>query len=140
MVTTPISPRCYGKGYMLLQKMGYQDQGPLSKNGHALVEPLSYTNGRPSKDTTRLGYGTQEDLLECSNDSLSASNSNSDMDQSLTHYRTPVAMVDDVIPSTSLLWGEEHTTSDNETEAPISTPQDTYESGFRDRQRKTWLD
>ena len=40
-------------------------------------------------------------------------------------------MVDDVIPSTSLLWGEEHTTSDNE--APISTPQDPHESSFGDR-------
>ena len=43
-------------------------------------------------------------------------------------------MVDDVIPSTSLLWGEEHITSDGE--APISTsqdPQDPHESSIRDR-------
>ena len=53
----------YGKGYSLLQRMGYQGQGPLSNNGHALVEPLSHTNGRPSKDTTRLGYGAQEALM-----------------------------------------------------------------------------
>ena len=39
----------YGKG-----------QGPLSNNGHALVEPLSHTNGRPSKYTSGLGYGNQE--------------------------------------------------------------------------------
>ena len=26
MVTTPISPKYYGKGYMLLQQMGYQGQ------------------------------------------------------------------------------------------------------------------
>ena len=41
-------------------------------------------------------------------------------------------MVDDFIPSTSLPWGDEHTTSDNE--APISTPQDPHESNFKDRQ------
>ena len=58
--------------------MGYQGQGPLNNNGHALVEPLSHTNGRPSKDTTRLGYGAQENLPKCSNNSPSASDSNSD--------------------------------------------------------------
>ena len=44
-------------------------------------------------------------------------------------------MVDDFITSTSLLWGEEPTTSDSE--APISTsqgPQDPHESSFEDRQ------
>ena len=44
-VATPISPGCYGKGYTVLQQMGYQGHRPLSKNGHALVEPLSHTNG-----------------------------------------------------------------------------------------------
>ena len=57
MVTTPISPTCYGKGYSLLQQMVYQGQGPLINNGHALIEPLSPTNKRPSKDTNGLGYG-----------------------------------------------------------------------------------
>ena len=99
--------------------MGYQDQGPLNNNGHALVEPLSHTNGRPSKDTTGLGYGAQEDLLACSNNFPLASDSDSDIDQSFTCSRIPTTMVDDVIPSTSLLWGEEPTTSDSE--APIST-------------------
>ena len=112
--------------------MSYQGQGPLNNNGHALVEPLSHTNGRPSKDTTRLGYGTQEDLLECSNNSPSASDSDLDTDQSFIHSRIPAAMVDDVIPSTSLFWGEEPTISDSE--APISTPQDSHESNFKDRQ------
>ncbi len=41
-ITTPISPMRYGKGYSLLQKMGYQGQGPLSNNGHSLIEPLSH--------------------------------------------------------------------------------------------------
>ena len=78
-----------------------------------------------------MGYGTQEDLPK---NSLSASDLDSDTDQPYIHPRTTVVMVDDVIPSTSLLWGEEHITSDNETEAPTSTPQDTHEFGFRDRQ------
>ena len=134
IVKTPISPTHYGKSYALLQKMGYQDQGSLSNNGHALVEPLSHTNGKPSKDTTRLEYGTQEDLHKCSNNFLSASDSDSDTNQSFTYSRTPMAMVGDVIPSTSLLWGEEHTISDNKVEASTSTLQDTYESNFRDRQ------
>lgn len=134
IVTTPISPTCYGRGYSLLQQMGYQGQGPLNNNGHALVEPLSHTNGRPSKDTTRLGYGTQEDLPKCSNDSSLASDSNSDIDQSSVYSRIPAAMMDDVIPSTSLFWGEELTTSD--VEAPISTPQDPHEVSFRDRQQQ----
>ena len=112
--------------------MGYQGQGPLRNNGHALFEPLSHTNCRPSKDTIGLGYGAQEDLLECSNNSRSAIDSNLDIDQSLIHSRTPAAMVDDFIPSTSLLWSEEPTTSDNE--APMPTPQDPHESTFRDRQ------
>ena len=93
---------------------------------------MSHTNGKPSKDTTGLGYGTQEDIPKCSNNTLLASDLDLDTDQSFTHSRTLVAMIDDVIPSTSLLWGEEHTTSDNE--APISTPQDPHESDFRDRQ------
>ena len=45
IVATPINPKYYGKGYKLLQQMGYQGQGPLSNNGHALVELLSHTNG-----------------------------------------------------------------------------------------------
>ena len=48
---------------------GLPRQGPLSNNGQALVEPLSHTNGRPSKDTTGLGYGAQEVIPECSNGS-----------------------------------------------------------------------
>ena len=119
MITTPISPTHYGKGYSLLQKMGYQGQGPLSNNGHALVEPLSHTNGRPSKDTTRLVYGAQEDILEFSNNSPLVSDSDLDTDQSFTCPRVLATMVDDVIPSTPLLWGEETTTSDSE--VPIST-------------------
>ena len=103
----------------------------MSNNGHALIEPLSHTNDRPSKDTTRLGYGTQEDLPKCFNNFPLASDSDLDLDQSFTHSRTPAAMMDDAIPSTSLLWGDEHTTSNNE--APISTPQDPHEPSFRDR-------
>ena len=94
---------------------------------------MSHTNGRPSKDTIGLGYGTQEDLPECSNNSLLASELDSDTNQSFSHSKTPMAMVGDVIPSTSLLWGEEHATSDNEVEAPTSTLQDAHESNFRDR-------
>ena len=112
--------------------MGYQGQGHLSNNGHTLVEPLSHTNGRPSKDTTGLGYSAQEDLPECSNNSPSTSDSDSDTNQSFTCSRIPIAMVDDVIPSTSLLWSEEVIASDSE--APISTPQDSHESNFKDRQ------
>ena len=37
-----------------------------------------------------------------------------------------MTMVDDVIPTTSLVWGEENTTSDNETKALTSTPQDAH--------------
>ena len=44
-VSTPISPKHYGKGYKLLQQMGYQVQGPLSNNVHALLEPLSHMDG-----------------------------------------------------------------------------------------------
>ena len=69
---------------------------------------MSHTNGKPSKDTIGLEYGTQEDLPKCSNNFPLASDLDSDTDQSFTHSRTLVAMVDDVIPSTSLLWGEEH--------------------------------
>ena len=45
IVSTPISPKHYGKGYKLLQQMGYQGQGPLSNNGHTLIEPLSHIDG-----------------------------------------------------------------------------------------------
>ena len=60
--------------------MGYQGQGPLRNNGHALIETLSHTNGRPSKDTTGLGYSAQVDLPKCSNNSPLASDSNSNID------------------------------------------------------------
>ena len=128
-ITTPISPMRYGKGYSLLQRMGYQGKGPLSNNGHALVEPLSHTNGRPSKDTTGLGYGTQEAIPKCSNGSPSLSDSDSDTNQSFTHCRLPAVMVDDVIPSTSLLWGEESSSSD----PLVPTSQDLHEDSFRGR-------
>ena len=109
--------------------MGYQAQGPLSNNGHALVEHLSHTNGRPSKDTTGLGYGTQEAIPECSNGSPSLSDLDSDINQSFTHSRVPIVMMDDVIPSTSLLWVEESSSSD----PLVSTYQDLHEDSFRGR-------
>ena len=109
--------------------MCYQGQGPLSNNGHALVEPLSHTNGRPSKDTTGLGYGTEEDLPKCSKNPSSASDSNLDTDQSFTHSRALVATIGDVIPSTSLLWGEESSSSDT----LVPTSQHLHEDSFRGR-------
>lgn len=37
IVTTPISPKRYGKGYKFLAKMGYQGHGSLIGNKKALV-------------------------------------------------------------------------------------------------------
>ncbi len=78
-----------------------------------------------------MGYGTQEAIPKCSNGSPSLSDSDSDTNQSFTHSRVPTVMVDDVIPSTSLLWGEESISSD----PLVSTSQDLHEDSFRGRQR-----
>ena len=110
--------------------MGYKGQGPLSNNGHALVEPLSHTSGRSSKDTIGLGYGTKDDSLECSKNPPLTSDLELDMDKPPLY---PMALVGDVIPSTSLLWGEEYATSDNKATASTYMFQETHESNFWDR-------
>ena len=56
-VTTPISPKKYGKGYKFLKIMGYQGHGSLNGCKNALVEPLSHTQGRDTQDTAGLGLG-----------------------------------------------------------------------------------
>ena len=45
MVTTPISPKRYGKGYKFLAKMGYQGHGSLTGHKDTLFKPLSHTQG-----------------------------------------------------------------------------------------------
>ena len=62
-ITTPISPEQYGKGYKLLNNMGYQGHGSLNGNNKALTEPLSHTQGRIARDTTGLGFGAEDDML-----------------------------------------------------------------------------
>lgn len=43
MIITPISPKCYRKGYKFLKNIGYHGQGSLTSDKKALIEPLSHT-------------------------------------------------------------------------------------------------
>ena len=62
MITTPISPKSYRKGYKFLQNMGYHGQGSLTSYKKALVEPLSNTKGCKNRDFTRLACGLEDEL------------------------------------------------------------------------------
>ena len=81
IVSTPISPKRYGKGYKFLQQMGYQCKGSLNNTEHILVEPLRHTFGQQPKDTTGLGYGAEDDPPECSRDAPMTSESDTNMDE-----------------------------------------------------------
>lgn len=61
-VTTPISPKCYGKGYNFLKNMGYQGHGSLIGNKKSLIEPLSHTEGHKTRDTLGLDFGIEDEL------------------------------------------------------------------------------
>jgi hypothetical protein len=61
-LTTPISPKRYGKGYHFLRKMDYQGHIPLNDNIESLTKPASHTNKRKSGDTIGLGYGVDDSL------------------------------------------------------------------------------
>lgn len=59
IVTTPISPKQYGKGYKILLDMGYQGHESLTSNKKALVEPLSHTQGH---DTVGLEFKLEDNI------------------------------------------------------------------------------
>lgn len=61
-VTTPISLKCYEKGYKLLTNMGYHDHRSLTGNKRALVEPLSITEGCNTQYTASLGFGLEDKI------------------------------------------------------------------------------
>lgn len=132
-VATPISPKCYGKGYEFLQQMGYQGHEPLNNNGHALVEPLSHTDGRPSKDTTGLGYGVDNDIPKYSRNTPVLSDLDTDVQESPL---CTMAQMEDCLPSTSLLWGGECMPTDDTVEASTSKNFVPNESLSFDRQRR----
>ena len=129
-ITTPISPKNYGKHYEILQQMGYQGQGPLRNNRHTLAKPLSCIDGQQPKDNIGQGYGAKDDLPKCSRDAPMTNDSDTDMDESLLYA---MAQMGDSLPSTSLLWGEECTLNDDTTEASTSRGNEPNESNFRDR-------
>lgn len=97
--------------------MGYQGHGPLSNNGHALVEPLSHSDGRPSKDTIGLGYGVDNDIPEYSRNTPVLSDSDLDVKESPL---CTMAQMEDYLPSTSLLWGVECMPTNDTVEASTS--------------------
>ena len=65
IVTTPISPKRYGKGYKFLTKMAYQGHGSLIGHKNALVEPLSHTQDRDTRDIVGLGFRLDNDIPTC---------------------------------------------------------------------------
>ena len=102
IVTTPISPKIYGKGYKILAKMGYQGHGSLTGHKNALVEPLSHPQGRDTGDTSGLGFGLENDIPTC--DRRLPMSSESEDDDPLIIATT--SQDKEFAPLTSLLWGE----------------------------------
>lgn len=45
----------YGKGFTILENMGYEGKGPIGKRKEGIVEPIQPLLINP-KDKTRLGY------------------------------------------------------------------------------------
>lgn len=55
----------YGKGYAIMQKMGYEGNGPIGKRREGILEPIQPISIHPN-DKTGLGYGkdTKESILQ----------------------------------------------------------------------------
>ena len=90
-ITTLVSPKQYGKGYQFLQKMVYQGQGALNNNRHALVEPLSHTEGQQPKDTIGLGFEVEDNLPRFNRDTPMTSDFETDKSSLLLLKRQIVA-------------------------------------------------
>lgn len=101
-VTTPIFPKRYGKGYKILTKMGYQGHGSLTGHKNALVEPLSHTQGRDTRDTIGLGFGLENDIPTCDQRLLMSSELEDDDPPMIA----TTSQDEDFVPLTSLHWGE----------------------------------
>ena len=98
-ITTPISPRRYGKGYQFLKNMSYHGQGSLTRHTKALVEPLSHTEGHKNRDTVGLAFGLEEELQRFNRRAPMFSGSKDDDPP----FATNILQEDDLMPPTSLL-------------------------------------
>lgn len=54
-----ISPKQYGKGYKIIQHMGYSGTGPLGKHQKGIIKPIKLQT-KSTNDKTRLGYPLEE--------------------------------------------------------------------------------
>lgn len=113
VLTATISPEKYGKRYEFLTKMGYPRHGPLSDKKHALIEPMSYTTKRKSKDKNGLGFSNTQPIFD-----LSPEKSES-KEETLS---TPVfdQNKEKKFPSTTILWNEEGSPFEHDDKAPTS--------------------
>lgn len=57
MLTTPIYPKGYGKGYDFLRKICYLGYRPLNDRKYYVTKPMNHTK---NKDTTSLGYAIDD--------------------------------------------------------------------------------
>ena len=93
--------------------MGYQGHGSLTRNKKVQAEPLSHTQGRITWDTTRLGFGSADDTpLPTKNVPISSDSEDDD---------SPIMVItshdEDLVPTTSLLWGDDAPNAINDVEA-----------------------
>jgi len=51
-----MSPEQYGKGYKIVQQMGYSGMGPLGTRRDGIIEPIQLQT-KAKNDKTGLGYG-----------------------------------------------------------------------------------
>jgi hypothetical protein len=54
----------YGKGYTIMQRMGYEGNGPIRKIKEVIIEPIQPNSIHPN-DKTRLGLLTREIISLC---------------------------------------------------------------------------
>ena len=112
---TPISPKKYGECYQFYKIMGYPRHGHLEDDKCFLGEPMIHTNGCTSKDTTSLGYGVDDNLPIYDHESPTTS----DVDNEIQPMAKTI-LVEDFIPSTSIIWGENELHNDHSVEASTS--------------------
>lgn len=132
LVTTPISPKRYGKRYKFLQNMSYHGQGSLTGDKKALFEPLSHTEGCQNRDTTRLGFRLEDELPRFNKRAPMFS----ELEDDDPPFSTTILQEEDFMPPTSLLWGEEPMVTHNYVEAYTSKTHESNDSDHEDPNRR----